>query len=369
MKRIVLKIMILLLTVQGALGQFKAFVGAVGFAHSRGAMISHIAIAGGGVVLKGVARPKYADSAALFTRVSFNEGPKLSTIYIQTNESNLHYSDSSWLMRDAAMLVKSEKTNEMYRDVNLFGEFNTADYKKGLHAKYPPQKYFNVEMTDSLRRTESGQTLLYMDIILTSPANTRYYSNDRQAYDKYEASADSLSNILKPYNDSIQSEREKINLSLDRLDSLKGSRALDSVEVEKYSEEMDSLSKLNYKSWNDYTYNDENSDYTFYYTKNDGRLHIDGVPNYTFLYHLPYLDSIEVNTTYTAYYTQNFNIIKNLNYVVVTNAEHLAKIAAFYRYLKANYPLLWNRVYTHYAHTRKKSGRTPRFIYILKDDY
>jgi hypothetical protein len=305
---------------------------------------------------------------ALFTGVSFNEGSKLSTIFIQTNELNMRYSDSSWLMRDAAMLVKSEKTNEMYRDVNLFGQFTLADYRRGLYGKYPPENYFNVEMTDSLRRTESGQTLLYMDIILTSPANTQYYSSNRQAYDKYEVSVNSLHDTIISYNDSIQASREKINLSLDRLDSLKASRKLDSVEVKKYSEELDSLSHLHYKNtWNDYTYNDENSNYTFYYSKDDRCLHIDGEPNYTFLYHHPYLDSLEVNSTYTDYYTHNFNLIKNLNPIVVTNAEHFAKISAFYRYLKGTYPHIWNRVYTHYSHTRKKGGKTPRFIYILRD--
>jgi hypothetical protein len=114
--------------------------------------------------------------------------------------------------------------------------------------------------------------------------------------------------------------------------------------------------------WNDYTYNDENANYTFYYEKNDQRLNIDGAPNYTFLSHDYLRNLMVVDTVHTSYYINNPQLIKNLNFIVVTNAEHFGKIAAFYRYLQAQYPALWEQVYMHYWHTEKIAGETPRFI-------
>src|SRR5881398_2661069 len=107
MKKILLKIMLLLATVQSSFGQFRAFSHASGFVRSQGSVIRSIALAGGGVVLKGVAKPKYPGFSPMFTGVSFSETNKTSTMYIQTQEGNIHYSDSCWLMRDAAMLVHS----------------------------------------------------------------------------------------------------------------------------------------------------------------------------------------------------------------------------------------------------------------------
>lgn len=142
--------------------------------------------------------------------------------------------------------------------------------------------------------------------------------------------------------------------------------------IRSYSAEIDSLFNQDYSeladlkySWNDYTYNDEYTNYTFYFTENMQHLIIDGEPNYTFLYHKQtyFEDDVEVvDSLFTNYYIQHPDLIKNLNYIVVTNAEHFGKIAAFYRYLKNEYPKLWNLVCSHYSRIKKIKGDTPRFI-------
>lgn len=385
MKKLSLKIVFLLLIIQNSFGQFHKFYMAQGFILSHGASITHIAMAGGGVVLKGVAKPKYPDSVAVFTNVTIGEAKGLSTLNIQTQESNISFSDSSWLMRDAAILVKSEKENEMYRDVNLFGHFTSTDYKNGYNEK----SFYKVEMADSLRKTKSGQTLLYMDIILASDANTRYYSYNDDAYEDFIDSKYDLLETIKLFNDSVKDLRykkiENMYFKLINFDSLLHSGKLNSSEItflnkiKKYSfEKIDSLFRSDYNnpidlepSWNDYTYNDENTNYTFYYTKYDKHINIEGKPNYTFLYH-NYSDSndndLEIDSVFTNYYMQHPDLIKNLNYVVVSNAENFSKIAAFYRYLKYQYPKIWDQVYTHYSHKRKTIGDTPGFIGIDPSD-
>jgi len=405
MKNLLLKIA-LVLFVQNSFGQFKPFYKAHGFTLSHGATITSIAKAGGGVVLRGVAKPKYQDSLPLFINLTFADTKGLSTIYMQPQGSSIFYSDSSWLMRDAAMLVKSEKENEIYRDVSLFGNFTSSDYKKG----YDEWSFYKVEMADSLRGTKSGQTLLYMDIILADDANTEYYSSNDKAYEKYEDSKMSLQNIINNYNDSIRNSRYKsindIYFKLRNFDWLRQAGKLDHSEIlllnriklysfyylfkselsykfssyqdtiSNYDTEIDSLFNSVYSNdidlkhgWSDYTYNDENTNYTFYYTENGKRLVISGEPNYTFLYKKIDYDYVnyevnerEIDSLFTNYYMYHPDLIKNLNYIVVTNAQHFSKIAAFYRYLKKEYPKLWNQIYTHYSHMIKSKGATPGFI-------
>lgn len=402
MKKLSAKIVLLLLIIQNSFGQFhKLFYNANGFILSQGASITHIAMAGGGVVLKGIAKPKNPDSLSVFTTITFDEANGISTMHIQTPGSNLSFSDSSWLMRDAAMLVKSEKVDEMYRDVNLLGHFTDKDLDKNYDILYPADKYYNVEMADSLRNTKSGETLLLLDIMLASNSNTKYYSNNIEAYYNYINSKDSLEHFINRYNDSVR--YKNINdtyFKLKNFDSLKNSGKLDSSEiifinkVEEYSfyylfksrlgyafsnyydsvkyfiTKIDSLFKVDYSNsinlmplWNDYTYNDENTNYTFF-TNYNKQLKINGEPNYTFLQN-PYLylkDDVKVDSIFTNYFTQHPTLIKNLNYSVVTNAEHFGKASAFYRYLKIENPKLWNQIYTHYLHIRKTKGQTPRFI-------
>lgn len=132
------------------------------------------------------------------------------------------------------MLVKSEK-DTMYRDVNLLGEFTDDDYNKGYDELYPSRKFYNIEMADSLRKTKSGQTLIYMDIILAGISNTKYYSNNNEAFEKYLASKDSLLMMVNEYNDSIEDLRYKsVNdtyLKLINFDSLKKSGKLKTREI------------------------------------------------------------------------------------------------------------------------------------------
>lgn len=375
MKKILLQIMVLLLIVQSTFSQFRAFSSAAGFAYSHGAAITHVAhfsLAGGGVVLKGVARPKDKAYIPEFTAISFTGVNGLSTMHIQARGLSLSYSDKSWLMRDAAMLVRSEGA-DIYRDVNLLGEYTDDEIYNGSAKEHPRGEYFNVEMTPSLVGTQGGQTLLYMDIMLAGTDNTYYYSHNRLAAEIYQDSMDSLRNsvIHSPYNDSIDGANRNLYDKLKQLDSLRNTRALDSLEKVSARHILDSLRSLPYKdSWGDYTYNDENADYRFYYTQNDKRLHVDGTPSYTFLIHKHTLfsDSMTIDSVCTNYFVQNPDLIKNLNYSVVNDAEHFSKVAAFYRYLKSDYPRLWNQVYVHYLHTVKKTGKTPRFIKITPPD-
>jgi len=404
-------VLLLLLIVQNSLGQFhKLFYKSAGFIVSHGASITHIALAGGGVVLKGVATPN-SDSLSAFTAITLDEAKGISTIHIQSQGTTIFFSDSSWLMRDAAMLVKSEKKNEMHRDVNLFGNFSDKDYANGYNSLYPSDEFYNVEMADSLKNTKSGETLLLVDIMLASDENTKYYSNNFEAYQHYIDSKNSLENVIKNYNDSIEFYNDSVRyksindtyFKLKNYDSLIKSGKIDSSEitflnkiqlyslyylfkskvgykflnyhdtVNNWISKIDSLFKLDYSisfakmiAWNDYTYNDENTNYKFYYTKYDKHLYINGAPIYTFLNtkHSYFEDEVKIDSLFTNFYTQHPNLIKNLNYGVVTNAEHFGQIAAFYRYLKIEYPNLWNQLYMHYLHIRKTKGQTPRFIGI-----
>ncbi|MBI3218419.1 MAG: hypothetical protein HYZ44_02810 [Bacteroidetes bacterium] len=404
MKNLLFKSLILISLTQNTFGQFNKFYDSHGFILSQGASISSHAYAtvGGGVVLKGIAKPKYTDSLFVFTNISFGDTKGISTIFFQTPNSNISFSDSSWLMRDAAMLVKSENKNAMYRDVNLFGNFTDKEYERRLDKKYPPDLFFNVEMADSLRNTKSGETLLLMDIMLASADNTTYYSKNKQATKKYKLVKDSLQRVIYVYNDSVKFLRLKsineIYLKLKTINSQRQHEKLDSNEflflhkitnyslyylfksklgydfpsyddsARNYSKESDSLFAVNYTErllWSDYTYNDENTNYKFYFDKNDRKLKIDGEPNYTFLHRKQsfyYPDKFDIDSLFTNYYINNKDLIKNLNISVVTNAQHFGKIASFFRYLKNEYPKLWIRVYSYYSRTKKAKGQTPRFI-------
>lgn len=420
MKKVLINILWLLLIIQSSFGQYVKFAKAHGFILSHGAFITHIAIAGGGVVLKGIAKPKYPDSPIIFKNITFTEAKRLSTMNIQTQDLNISFSDSSWLMRDAAMLVKSEKSDSIFRDVNLFGKFTLNDYDSNYDYLYPPSEFFNVEMADSLVNTRSGQTLLLMDIMLTDSDNTRYYSTNQEAYREYNQTNDSLIEVVNEYNDSIDHLKYKpindLYLKLKNFDYLSKTGKIDSNEIvslnkikqysfyylfssklgyqfsnyydsiREYVVEIDSIFDIDYSDsenvknnwsnytyknlWNDYTFNDEYTNYSFYCDKDSKQLKIEGEPHYTFLFHkYSYLDTIKVDEVkidsfFTNYYFEHANLIKNLNYVVFNNATHFGEIAAFYRYLKSSFPKLWDQVYTHYSHVSKSKGDTPRFIGI-----
>lgn len=398
MKKLLLELLLLLLATQNLFGQFhKLFYKASGFAFSPSVAITHVARAGGGVVLKGVARPKNPDSLSMFTNITFNESKGVSLMSIQTSEANISFSDSTWIMRDAAMLVKSERSDEMYRDVNLFGSF--------FDANHPSYEYFNVETADSLKRTKTGEMLILTDLMLANDKNTKYYSSNNEASDMYLASKDSIDKIVQTYNDSVNESiyrpSNDVYLRLKNADSLKQFGKSDSNEtiflnkIKQYSFYYLFSSKLgshfygyndtvgkslvntlfdfyNVKPvelkhlWNDYTYNDENVNYIFYYT-GDEHLTILGEPHYTFLYHSGY-DHMEVDSLYTDFFMDHPDLIKNVNYKVIEGAEHFGKVAAFYRYLKNQYQKLWIKVYEHYLHTKKQAGETPRFIGKYPDD-
>jgi len=410
MKKLFLKLVVMLVATQNLIGQFHSFYKAsTGFAISPSAAIInmvHYGSSGGGVLLKGVARPKNQDSAVVFTNITFVESNGISTMYIQTPDSKISFSDSTWTMRDAAMLVKSETQEEMYRDVNLHGSFSDDEYRRGLDQKFPTNKYYNVEMTDSLIRTRSGNVLLLIDLMITNNRNTSYYSNDKEACEKFFAAKKSLFDSVSRYNDSVNELKyipaKNAYLKLIKFDSLKHSGKLDSNEIfyldklTRYSIDylfknklyghftchydsvgekiVDSLFDFDHYStsinmmnfWNDYTYNDEGTDYVFFFT-NDKRLSILGEPHYTFLYNNGF-DEPEVNAVYTNYFLAHPDLIRNLNIRVMDIAERFGKIASFDRYLKINYPKLWSQVYAHYLHIKKSTGETPRFVRSVESD-
>jgi hypothetical protein len=391
MKKLLLHLLLVLLATQSLFAQFHRFYKASGFAISPAAVITHIAGAGGGVVLQGVARPKSQDSLAMFTNITFTESKGISLMSIQTSGKTISFSDSTWIMRDAAMLVKSERSDEMYRDVNLFGS--------SFDRNHSSDEYFNVELADSLKRTKSGEILILTDLILTTKGNTKYYCSNQEACDMYLASKDSIVNIVQTYNDSVEELKYKpandVYSRLKSADSLRQAGKLDSNEIDflnkikQYSFyhlfssnlgihfydygdtvgkslidslfDFDNAKPAEFRHlWNDYTYNDENVNYIFFYT-GDNQLAILGEPHYTFLYNDGY-DDLKVDSLYTGFFIDHPDLIKNINYKVIEGAEHFGKSAAFYRYLKNQYPKLWIQVFAHFLHTKKQNGETPKFI-------
>ena len=241
--------------------------------------------------------------------------------------------------------------------------------------------------------------LILTDLMLASKENTKYYCSNKEASDMYLASADSIAEIVLNYNDSVKESiyrpSNNVYLKLKKADSLMQYGKIDSNEItflnkiKQYSFYYLFSSKLEshfygyddtlWKSlvdslfdfsnakpiklkhlWSDYTFNDENVNYIFYFT-GDKHLAILGEPHYTFLYHPDY-DDIEVDSLYTNFFMDHPDLIKNVNNKVIEGSEHFGKIAAFYRYLKNQYPKLWIQAYEHYLHTKKQTGETPKFI-------
>jgi hypothetical protein len=306
--------LVLITACQTSYSQFKEVHG--GLAHTMQARISTIGFmrAGGGVILKGKAKHSNADSAIFFKDVSLIESSdSTSTITIGTSRGQFSFSNLSWLMRDASSLVKFENDSRFYKEVDLLDTTNQETLEELLH--YPKSQYFYVQVNEPLLKTKSGERLLLVDLLLTDPA---YYSDPSAIpchYGKYRLASDSLK--LRMYRDDF--------------------RTID-----------------------DWTYNDESTNYRFECQSASHSLAIEGKPHFTFL--SEGIDSIEVNTVYTNYFDNHSDIISNLNPSLFKDAETFGQIAAFFRYLKTSYPVLWNRVTDYYSHVASVPGSTPRII-------
>ena len=377
MKKIFTLLSLLVLLIQATYSQFKFVPAGTGFAYSSSASISFVgyAASGGGVVLRATAKPSNDLKAISFSNVSFNNASNdYQSLTFTTTSGNVELTSLSWILRDAAVLVNSESESKLYRNVNLLSSPKLTEDS----IKYPTEKYWYIEISNALKGTKSGETLLLVDLLQT---DYLFYSDSCGLRDVYRYNQ---AMVKKPQQikDSIDHYFiTKIYTSVLKIDSIKKSSSSDLIKQtlinkienkitkdtsDYFTASKNIKEKYNYSNW---TYNDENTDFIFKINQNK-KISITGRPIFTYTYrktessddYFDYKYSTVINEYLTNYFSKNYYLIENLKRETFQNAVEFSRIAAFYRYLKNNQSSTWSKIYAYYSLIPKKNGNTPRLI-------
>jgi len=377
-KRLTIFIIILCNCYQVSYSQFRESIGGLKYKSKAMIAFAGYATAGGGVILKGIAKPYKNDDKIIFNDVKIVElSDTNSRLNFITTKCNVEFSNTSGLIRDAVMFVDFEKRRDsITRDVTLLGEPTDSDL-----LDYSPYEYFYIEMTKPLIGTKSGEQLLLVDILMT---DTKFYSDSTFVGNTeiYERKIDSLykESLGLSYNNFIYNR----NLSTP-LDSIRvaefhkiANKTLSLIytrdvyenylNLGEFEEYIESIRELHYPT--NWTYNDEKIDYIFKCDCNKNKLIFDGEPIFTFLFDYneyltnPY--SIKPVTyedpVFSNYFGENKSVITNLRKETFEYAKQFAQTAAFFRYIKQQNPKLWNKIVLYYSKTPITEGNTPRII-------
>jgi len=320
---------------------FKGYIGGVAFS-SQTEVTGSISSAGGGIILRGIAKPVKNCTSCEILQVILLDNQHLSSVKVNTKKCTVSYTAPNWLIKDAAMLVNSE-TSTVYRNVNLLSQ-PTKDELYDIISKQIPEiegmwsqnigklfevsiatisKYFFIEVSKPLIGTKSGEVLLVVDLILTDP----------EFYSKFD----------------LERSKNIINLPKVNLMDINKDEA-----VKKYEYVLKTFIDEKIKNW---TWTDERANFEFTVSCDSNKLLITGIPSFTFLN-----KDKEVLVDTTRYFEINRNVIEDLNPLIFKYANNFSRISSFFRYLKLNKPELWNDVLNCASTFPESIGSTPRII-------
>jgi len=306
-----------------ALAQFNGvpYGSGVALSTSSSVISGSFAIAGGGVILRGIAQ---CTGNCDITDAHIENSPDTAYITIDNNKCNAKYKAPSWIVKDAIALVKSE-SSEVYRNVNLLG-----DPVKG-EEKYSSYEYWHVEVSDALIKTKSGELLLAIDLMLTDP----------DFYSGFDINRD---------HDTVGEKADSNNATKEAIEN---NNIIDFYEV------FEGLGKKsNVVNW---TWNDERTKYSYTVSCSKKAIEITGSPTYTFLKPNKHGKLIE-DIAATKYFTNNYQAIININQAVYDKGIQFARTSALLRNLKNKYPILWAKLVNESTSLPESHGSTPRII-------
>jgi hypothetical protein len=301
-----------------AVAQFRAVPYGSGVARvSTEAIVGSFAVAGGGVVLRGVASCSGPSDNCAVKAVHINSSSASddATLEITSPKCSVPYTAPSWMISDSIALVSSE-TSTITRNVNLLGDPTPAE----INSRPNIEEYFTVEVSRSLIGRKAGEVLIAVDLMLTDP---QFYSGFKihRASDTVGPTGPSAPNL--------------------------------STTVKAYMTAADSLAR-EFVNW---TWNDENSGYRYEIQCGSNKLSLTGLPTYTFLD-----DGGALNAEATKYFQENYKVVLNLNPEVYGNAIKFAQISAFLRSLRRERPLIWHELQQAAQSMPMSHGSTPRLV-------
>lgn len=367
MKRIGVFFLALLCFAHYSYAQFKEVIG--GFARPAKASILAVSTAGGGVVFKGKTLVNKQDYSKFLDFKLKDEISGEVQLAFQTALGSVQISIDKSMLRDAAMLVNWESSeNEMYRDVNLNGSPDSDEDS----IKYPQDSYWYVEMADPLIGTKSGEILLLADLLLT---DINFYSDEENyEIDKYlyKLTTEGLQvkDMKFSYDvymkfDSLQEIQQLSQLDSFRYVHIK-TLAVETLYDGMFTEQSSTQSfetiytaKQLIKTMHmptNWTLNDEHTKYDIEFDYANNSLSFSGSPVFTFL------TFGFQNKVFTDYFTDNSEIIDNLNVMIMNSATEFAQIAAFLRYIQTSEPQIWLKIFDYCQGIKRVDGQTPRII-------
>jgi len=247
----------------------------------------------------------------------------------------------SWIWLNAAVFANTEETAA----VTLYGKADTTD-EKSYDLKYRPRYW--VSYHPAIDDTLMGLMLFSADAVFvkSNPDGIRKITegikDNAGLFSKFptynEVSSIKASVVLK----GMLNEGKNIGTALKKVEV----ELIASV-IEGSLEDQSKLLKVQKELANDYwasswsTYMLNDVDTRFEISTKDGKLIVDGVPNYRFgsTYDGEFFEA----ETLTFVVSNNRDILYDLNPIVFASVDQFSKMVAFFNFIKVRHPAEWDR--------------------------
>jgi hypothetical protein len=304
----------------------------VAISSSATAVRGSFALGGGGVILRGQSKCKGDAASCTITSLAIlAPSANRAELQVETKLCAVHYAAPPWMIKDAVALVDSENAT-VYRNVNLLGDLTEAEKKSGLD---DDGTYWVIELSDALLKKRAGELLIAIDLMLTDPD---FYSNFK----------------LNRNSDAVTPINATARLIAHSDSAIQAS----SPRVKAFEDALGALDNSDFSNW---TWNDESSRYTHKLSCESHTIAFTGTPTYTFLRRGPNQSLIEDKVT-TKFFSDNYQLIINLNSDIYNNAIQFARLAAFLRQIKSGDSTLWSQLVNDSQKLPESHGSTPRLI-------
>ena len=304
----------------------------VAISSSATAISGSYALGGGGVILRGQSTCKGDPASCTITSLSIlARSANRAELQVDTPLCSVQYSAPPWMIKDAIALVDSENAT-VYRNINLLGDLTKAESKSGIDND---GTYWVIELSDALLKRKAGELLLAIDLMLTDP---EFYSNFKLTRSSDAVKPVSATPRLIAHSDSAMQAS--------------------SPRVKAFEDALDSLDNSDFSNW---TWNDEFSRYTHKFSCESHTIAFTGAPTYTFLRRGANRSLVEDKVT-THFFSDNYQLIINLNSDIYNNAIQFAQLAAFLRQIKSGNSTLWSKLVNDSKKLPESHGSTPRLI-------